>query len=175
MKKYLALLRGINVGGQKKILMVELQKLFEEMGFLAVQTYIQSGNVVFETFEQDTKILEQSISQKIAEKYAFQVLIFIRDKEQMHQILRQNPFENTQDLYVSFLDKTILETALEKLDVEKYLPDQVQIFGKTLYLSCQTGYGKTKLNNQFFEKKLQVNATTRNWKSVCELTKMLEK
>ena len=109
MQTYISILRGINVSGQKKIIMTDLVKLYEDLGFKDVVSYIQSGNVIFKTKQKttDTKLAKQ-IEAKIIEKYDFQVPVIIRSLEELHRISTQNPFINEPEvsLYVTFLSGT---------------------------------------------------------------------
>lgn len=177
MAKYLSLLRGINVSGQKKILMADLKKLYENAGFLNVVTYIQSGNVIFDTtsgLEKATSVIEKSIR----EKYGFDVTIFIKTAAELEKVLYENPYlkeKNIQEnkLYVTFLAEESSPEHIQKIQDFQSAADRFAITGKNIYLYCPDGYGTSKLSNNFFENKLKVRATTRNWKSVNELYKMV--
>ena len=174
MQTYISILRGINVSGQKKIIMTDLVKLYEDLGFKDVVSYIQSGNVIFKTKQKttDTKLAKQ-IEAKIIEKYDFQVPVIIRSLEELHRISTQNPFLNEPEdsLYVTFLSGTPNANNLEKLEDVSFLPDVYEIKDKEIFLSVAS-YGNTKLSNNFFESKLKVTATTRNWKTVNKLLAM---
>lgn len=174
MQTYISLLRGINVSGRKKILMKDLKMLFQSLDFENVQTYIQSGNVVFEAAEKEN---EQEMSFKIAEailrKYGFEVPILVFKKEEWQKAVIENPFlreENvaTKSLYVTFLAEKPKAENLAKLESVSFLPDIFTVSDKRIYLKVEK-YGKTKLSNNFFERKLKVSATTRNWKTVLKL------
>jgi uncharacterized protein (DUF1697 family) len=177
MAVYLSILRGINVSGQKKILMAELKKLYEELGFKNVKTFIQSGNVVFES-KSDTK-LAKKIEQKISEQYNFDVPVIIRTTEEMQQVINANPFLkqkniDTTKLHVTYLSGIPQQEHITKANTYAYEPDQFIISGKEVYLYCPNGYGNTKLTNNFFENKLKVTATTRNWKTTNELLSIMK-
>ncbi len=178
MQTYIAILRGINVSGQKKILMADLKKLLEELGFKQVTTYIQSGNVVFKTSKKATDAaLAKSIEDKIAEKYHFQVPVLVRTEQEWNQCIQQNPFLKNasidiEKLHVTFLDELPESSKIEALKAFEYTRDEFIINGKEIYLHCPINYGETKLSNQFFENKLKVRATTRNWKTVNKLTEL---
>ena len=171
----ISILRGINVGGQKKIQMTNLKSLYEELGVKNVRTYIQSGNIIFESNEQ--KELVQHIEQKIFEKYNFHVPVIIRTIDEMEIVLNNNPFlnENNIDeskLHVTFLGKLSSREHIKKIETYNYYPDRFIISEKEVYLYCPNGYGRTKLNNTFFENKLKITATTRNWNTVKKLSEM---
>lgn len=174
----LAMLRGINVSGQKKVPMAELKQLFEDMKFKNTRTYIQSGNVVFESKETDEAVLSKKIGKKILEKFGFEVPVVIRTAEEIATVLKKNPFLKEKGvaedrLYVSFLAEIPAKELLEKIKVPDGTSDRFIISGKEVYLYCPGGYGETKLSNNFFESKLKVKATTRNWRTTNELIKLM--
>lgn len=174
MKTYISILRGINVSGQKKIIMTDLQALYESLNFKDVVTYIQSGNVIFKTDKKFTDVkLAKLIEDKILEKYNFQVPVVIRTLEELQNVITQNPFkkDDIDSLYVTFLSNAPNAINLEKLDNVSFLPDKFEIIDKEIYLSV-SGYGNTKLSNNFFESKLKVTATTRNWKTINKLASL---
>lgn len=173
--KYISLLRGINVSGQKIIRMADLKALYEKLGFQNVLTYIQSGNVIFDSDIKNITELNKKIENAIERKYKFCVPVELRTSREILNIIKNCPFgsvdleqEGTKVL-VSFLSATPLKDKLEK--AQEYAADSEQIVlkGKEIYLYCPNGYGKSKLSNTFLEKKLGVGATTRNWKSVNKL------
>lgn len=177
--QYLALLRGINVSGQKKILMADLKSFFESNGFNNVTTYIQSGNVIFESSIREKEKLQLTLETMIEKKYSFHVPIELRTNAEMNSIVKNCPFtdvdliENGTKVLVSFLSSQPLKKNIENIKPFVIEPERMEIKGKELYLYCPNGYGKTKLSNNFLEKKLDVKATTRNWKSVSHLINMM--
>jgi uncharacterized protein (DUF1697 family) len=173
------MLRGINVSGQKMINMQDLQALYQELCFRSVTTYIQSGNVVFEAQEMETNKLSKLIKQKLFEKYTFEVPVFVKTVSDMESIISDNLFLQAVDtdkdaLYVTFLQNTPLPAKVEQLVSSKFEPDAFRISGDVIYVCCPNGYGRTKLTNTFFENKLKVTATTRNWRTVNELLKIAQ-
>jgi uncharacterized protein (DUF1697 family) len=177
MKIFIALLRGINVSGQKKIKMSELKSLFEEMGFQDVETYIQSGNVVFSSKKKSCEKLEAKISSGIKSRFNFDVHIIVINPEDIEYVLKNNPFikkrKDAERLYVTFLAKMPSNDTIKKMLTIDYSPEEYFIDGKIIYLFAPNGYGKAKLNNNFFENKLKVCGTTRNWKSAIALSEMV--
>ena len=170
---YISMLRGINVGGHKKVKMVELKNLYESLGFNDVKTYIQSGNIIFKTNNKynSSSVLIKKIELTIKEVYGFEVHVFIRSITELERIIKTNPFIelDASKLHVTFLSDhptniNIKEINKVKNEIEKYF-----FFDKEIYLFLPKGYGRTKLSNDFFEKKLSVNATTRNWRTVNNL------
>lgn len=180
-KTYITLLRGINVSGHKTILMDDLKGLFEKMDFEDVKTYIQSGNIIFGTGEDFTDgELQQRIQQAITGKYNFFVPVFIRSREEMVNILENNPFLKEKDINPDFLHATFLSESPRQSDreaISKYdfSPDRFYLIRNEAYLYCPQGYGNTKISNLFFENRLKVNATTRNWKTVIKLVDLATK
>jgi len=174
MKTYISILRGINVSGQNKIIMADLKLLYEDLGFLDVITYIQSGNVVFKTnLKTTTTKLAKLIEDKIKGNYGFEVPVIIRTQNELQNIIEINPFKNDEidGLYVTFLSNQPNANQLEKLENVNFLPDKFELIDKEVYLSV-VSYGNTKLSNNFFESKLKVTATTRNLKTIIKLIEL---
>lgn len=178
MQTYVSILRGINVSGQKKILMADLKTLYEKLGFKEVSTYIQSGNVVFKVDGKLRDIeLVQKIESAISKKYDFHVPVIIRSEEELKKIISSNPFLKEKEidvkkLHVTFLSEIPAKENVADIESINYLPDQFIISGKEIYLHIPISYGETKLSNNFFEKKLKIKATTRNWNTVNKLFEM---
>ncbi|HEY8890823.1 MAG TPA: DUF1697 domain-containing protein [Clostridium sp.] len=169
--RYVTLLRGINVGGLKRIKMIELKNMFESLHFKNVKTYIQSGNVIFDCDFVDTLKLSILIENKISETFGFLVKTIIRTDEEFKNIVNNSPFVNELNieldkLHVVFMVDIPEENRLLSLDIKKEENERFLIISREIYLYCPNGYGKTKLNNTTFEKKLEAVATTRNWKTI---------
>ncbi len=174
MKTYIALLRGINIVGHKKIKMADLKKYIEELKFSDVKTYIQSGNIIFAYENISIKDLEKNINKKILEKYGFEVTTLVITPTELREVIAKNPFSN-KDLtrvYVTFLSEVPSPNDIEKLKNIDYSPEEFRLEGKTIYFFSPHGYGKAKMNNNFFENKLNVKATSRNWKTVNKLLEL---
>ena len=174
MQTYISMLRGINVSGQKKIRMVELKSLYESLGFENVQSYVQSGNVVFDSEEQDAIKLRGTIEAQIESTFGFSVPVLIRTGDDFQRIIKSHPFKDKEAIrvLVTFLYEHPEQSKLDELSDYKDKVDHFAIGEQEIYLFCPGGYGKTKLSNTFFEKKLGVICTTRNWKSVNALYEM---
>lgn len=174
MPKYIALLRGINVSGHKKILMKDLRQLLENHGFKDVVTYIQSGNVVFNTSPRSAQILEEEINKCIEEEFGFDVPVIIRTRTEIAAVLDNSPYKDPQLLaankigYVLFkqLPKQAYLIALNK---ESYKNEEFTIIDKCGYLVYHKGAGNAKLNNNMIERKLKINATARNHRTMLKL------
>ena len=176
--KYISLLRGINVSGQKKIKMVDLKALYESLGLKDVSTYIQSGNVIFSDGSKTEAALKQMLESAIEKRYSFKVPVSIITTRKLADILDANPFakldlekEGTKVL-ISFLSEEPPKAKVQSLMGYVKEPEKLIVDGKQVYLHCPEGYGKSKLNNIFLEKKLGVEATTRNLKSVVKLREL---
>lgn len=175
MNRYISILRGINVGGRKKIKMADLRALYEQLGFQDVVTYIQSGNVAFKTaVNQETELITM-IEQAIEAEYGFQVPVQVRTNEEMQAVVDNCPFgtldlvENGTKVLVTFLASVPSPEKVEAVLEYVKAPEELVVRGREIYLHCPNGYGRTKLSNQFIERKLKVTATTRNWRSVQKL------
>lgn len=175
MKTFISILRGINVSGQKKVLMTDLKALYESLGFQEVTTYIQSGNVIFKTDERlSNQDIAKKIEKAILEKYNFDVPVIIRSIEEIKNLISANPFLketdiNVEKLHVTFLAGAPGKASLESIKNFDYLPDKFVILGQEVFLYCPFSYGETKLSNKFFENQLKISATTRNWKTINKL------
>jgi uncharacterized protein (DUF1697 family) len=172
-----AILRGINVSGKNMIKMPALAHTFTNMGFTNVRTYIQSGNVIFETGAEIGPELEAQICDGIKKDFGFDVPVLVIEARVLKQIQEENPYMERGNiditkLHITFLADEPHAARFSEIDAEKYLPDEFILKGKALYLYCPTGYGNTKLNNNFFENKLKVRATTRNWNTVNKLVEL---
>lgn len=178
MTTYISILRGINVSGHKLIKMEALRKMYSDLGFSDVRSYIQSGNIIFSYKNSETDSLEKKISKKINDTFGFDVPVLVKEISEFKKILNNNPFlkykktEDISKLHVTFLSAEPLKENTEKIKDGDYGPDEFAVAGDIIYLFIPDKYGNTKLSNTFFEKKLNVSATTRNWKTVNELAKM---
>jgi uncharacterized protein (DUF1697 family) len=174
---YVALLRGINVGGHKLIKMDQLRKAFEGLGFADVATYVQSGNVVFKAPQKASDDLSKKIEEMLLRRFIMSVPVIVRTAEEIDEVLKNNPFlkENGIDaskLHVTFLSHTPQKTAIKGLDAIAAGPDRFRCSGQEIYLHCPNGFAGTKLSITAFEKVLSVGATTRNWNTVNKLYQM---
>ncbi len=175
MTKKIALLRGINVGGKRKVLMKDLKALFEKLGYTDVVTYIQSGNLIFDSNDAlDTIQIASKIEKAILKTYGFEVPVVVITANDIKQAAEANPFlkmENvsTDQFHVTFLQGIPNSEHLVKIATYSTGSDQFIIRDQIVYLCCQGKYHKSKLSNTFFETKLKVSATTRNWKTVLKL------
>ncbi len=178
MHTFISILRGINVSGQRKILMADLKALYENLKFKDVITYIQSGNVIFKTSEKSSnQSLSLLIEKAILKQYKFDVPVIVRSIEEIENTIAINPFLkekniNIEKLHVTFLAETPTQINLDSLKNINYPPDKFIVIDKEVFLYCPDNYGETKLSNKFFETKLKVAATTRNWKTINKLVEI---
>jgi len=179
MKSYIALLRGINVSGQKLIKMAELRLALEKAGFENLNTYIQSGNIVFQSEVSKTEDLALRIKAVILEKFGFDVSTQVLLKDELESIIAGNPFKEE---VVSEPNRVLLVRLGESPDAsnlkifleEDLSPDRVVVKGNWVYIHFPEGQAKSKLSNNLIEKRLKVSATGRNWNTVLKLSKMLD-
>lgn len=174
MTTYIALLRGINVGGNRIIKMLDLKAMFQSLGVNNVRTYIQSGNVVFENDELPENLLSGTIERQIKEVFGFDVPVIIRTVEEMEQVIANNPFPLTEKddfkrWYVSFLPAEPSTLALEKLRIYENGPDQIQFVGREMYVLYEVSVSQSALSKVPFDKILGMPITARNWNTVNKL------
>ena len=165
METYIAFLRGINVSGQKKIKMAELRGSLESAGLEKVQTYIQSGNLVFQSAIGTITSLEELITAQIANDFGFDVPVMVMSANSIAQILEKDPFkdlERTGYKYYVLLKTKPDPERIAEFEAMRFENEQFVFTDVCVYLYCVAGYGKAKLNNNFIERKLKVVATTRN-------------
>jgi uncharacterized protein (DUF1697 family) len=179
MNKYISLLRGINISGQKLIKMPDLVDLYKSIGFQNIETYLQSGNVLFNSKSKEAKEISGIIEKEIKKKFGFDVSVLIKTRNDFKKIIKNNPYlkksnAETKMFYVTLLFDKPDKELLRKLSNQKTGNDEFFIYVDTVYINCPEGYGRTKVNNNFFEKKLNVTATTRNWNTVNMLLKLSE-
>ena len=174
MNTFVTMLRGINVGGNRKVSMRLLKERYESLGFSDIQTYVQSGNVIFSSKVSAIKTREL-IEDEIKQTFGFDVLVFIRTREELADLVKNNPFKRKDEtkLHVTFLSEKPASIPMDELNSARKGAEEFSISGREIYLFCPNGYGETKLSNGFFEKKLKLSATTRNWKTVNTLLAML--
>ncbi len=175
---YVALLRGINVGGNRMLPMKQLVGIFADAKCVDVRTYIQSGNVIFNAPATLVNRLPALLAKKIEERFGFAVPIVVRSYEELGKVSRNNLFlkrglpEST--LHVYFLADPPSADAIKSLDPQRSTPDEFLVVGREIYLHLPNGMGRTKLTNAYFDSKLKTVATARNWATVLKLLEMME-
>ncbi|MCP5470280.1 MAG: DUF1697 domain-containing protein [Chlamydiales bacterium] len=175
MSVYVALFRGINVGGKNKISMKSLIKIIEENGYTGIRTYIQSGNVLFQGSHSKAKKFSKIIGQAIQDHYGFHPDILIIDSKQLEQSVNANPFPQAENhpksLHLYFLDCLPKHFNIEKLNKLKSANESFQIIDRVFYLHAPDGIGRSKLAAKI-EVLLGIKATARNWNTVFKLLKI---
>ncbi|MGF9979285.1 DUF1697 domain-containing protein [Viridibacillus arvi] len=175
---YIALLRGINVGGHNKIKMAELKQMFERMGFTRVKTYIQSGNVLFESDEKEPFILKR-IVHEIKAVFGFTISVILRTSSELERITGECPFSKEEisdaeassegeSLYVALLLEVPSQERIEGLSTFRTEYEDFRFEGREVYLLFQKSIRNSKLANNV--QKLGVPVTIRNWKTMNKLT-----
>ena len=171
MNTFIALLRGINVSGQKKVPMVELRSLLSDLGLKNVQTYIQSGNVIFQSSEENRTALENLIQKAILSHFGFEVPVLVRTATEIKDILDACPFleEKKMNGYFTLLHSAPDTSLIKETHLISYPNEEFHITSQCVYFYSTSGYGNAKCNNNFFERKLKIDATTRNYKTIVKL------
>ncbi|KZE82144.1 hypothetical protein AV654_08795 [Paenibacillus elgii] len=174
MNTYVAMLRGINVSGQKIIKMDRLKSIFESMQLQEVTTYIQSGNVIFGTTESDKVVLRDRIESTLKEALGYDVPVVIRSNDELDEVIKLNPFAvaelpEGEKVYVTFLASQPTAEAVAHFESYSNNVDDFRVLNREVYILSRKGYGKSLFSNNFVEKKLKVTATTRNWETVNKL------
>ncbi len=177
MPVYISLLRGINVGGNKKIKMAELTMLYESMGFTSVHTLLQSGNIVFESDGVDMGRLGSTIETGIEQHYGFQSKIIMRTRDQWQAVIDNHPYSPAQltepsKLLIVFLQEVAAARAFNVLLEAHTGPEIIHNGGQELYVFYPNGMGRSKLDHSFIERKLKITTTGRNWNTVNKLLKL---
>jgi len=176
--KYLALLRGINVGGKNRLPMKDLVQMFEAAGCTDVQTYIQSGNVVFRVSPSKVGKLPGIVGKSIEEKFGYRIPIVIRTPSQLREVLANNPFlrkgASEECVHVLFLADTPEVESVSGLDPARSAPDAFAVCGSEIYLHLPNGAADTKLTNAYFDSRLKTICTGRNWRTTLKLLEMMD-
>jgi uncharacterized protein (DUF1697 family) len=191
MTRYIALLRGINVGGNTKVSMPELKELFESLGFESVKTYINSGNVGFDvgagipgaksphgskgSMDQESPLVEQ-IEQSILKRFSLPIQVMVRGQKVIETILSDNPFagefESHKEMHVLFMKDAMPKEKEEMLLEKQTVDERFAVRGREIYCHLRLGVADSLLGKGFIEKKLKVPITARNWRTVQKLAEL---
>ena len=178
MANFVALLRGVNVGGKNLLPMAELSRMFEEAGCANVLTYIQSGNVRFSASQAKAAKLPGVISARIAERFGYRTPVILRSADELGETVRNNSFLHAgapeNHLHVLFLADQPEAAAIASLDPDRSPPDAFVVRGREIYLQCPNGVGNTKLTNAWFDSRLATISTGRNWRTVLKLFELAQ-
>ncbi|HDR4424287.1 TPA: DUF1697 domain-containing protein [Bacillus cereus] len=173
---YIALLRGINVGGHKIIKMADLKQMFESLELKQVKTYIQSGNIVFKS-EENIKFLKERIQSEIKNVFSFDVPVMLRTNDEFINIIKGCPYNadslvEGESIHVAFLANELSEKEKDQLLMQKNETEDCYIDENVVYLFFKNSIRNSKLINQF--QRLHIQATVRNWRTVSKLKKIVE-
>jgi uncharacterized protein (DUF1697 family) len=182
MTTFIALLRGINVGGKNKIKMADLKSMFEAIGMSRVKTYIQSGNVLFESDEEEEDTLRQKLEKEIEVTFGFSIKVILRTSQELKKVAENCPFSQDEiaaaeataegeSLYVSFLLQEPSEEGIKRIEAYKSETEEYKIVDRDMYLLFPQSILKSKLANNL--QKLDVPVTVRNWKTVNKLVSLV--
>ncbi len=174
---HLALLRGVNVGGNNKLPMKDLAEIFAETGCADVQTFIQSGNVIFRAESDIAGQVSARVAARIAERFGYRTPVVLRTAEQLADVVANNPFllagEPADQLHVMFLaDEPTLER-VASLDPNRSPSGRYIVRGRDIYVHLPHGVAETKLTNAYFDSKLATTSTMRNWRTVTKLLELM--
>jgi uncharacterized protein (DUF1697 family) len=178
MNTFVALFRGINVGGHNKLPMGELKKVLDALGLRKIETYIQSGNVVFESEEADVPALSGRICEAVSRSHGFAPKVLLLRADEIEGVIASNPYPEAESepksLHVFFLEEDMHNPDLEKLDEVKKESERYALLGRAFYLHAPEGIGRSKLAERV-EKALGVAVTARNWRSVTKIMAMAKR
>lgn len=174
------MLRGINVGGHNKIQMDALRDLYESLKLRGPQTYVQSGNIVFEAEDRNLAPLATRIEQVIEKKFGFRVSVILRTAAELRDAVEKNPFAERSGIEPSKLAVTFLATrpsagAISRLLAVETAPEELHIDGRELYTYYPNGMARPKLSWALVERTLAIPGTSRNWNTVTKLLEMAGK
>lgn len=172
MQTLISFLRGINMTGHNSVRMKDLSDLFKDLGFPDAETYIQSGNVIFSCDgKEPVSDISLRIEKAILERYNYNIPAMVRTLQEMKELVTSNPFLEEKNfdpskMAVIFLHEKCKISHIQGVEDINYLPDKFRISGGEIFIYCPNGFGKTKLYTNFFEKKMGVTGTARNWKTI---------
>ncbi len=177
MSTYVALLRGINVGGHHKVPMAELRAAFEGFGLEAVSTYIQTGNVAFRSAATESE-LTLALPDVIRERFGFEVPVVLREAHELAEAAEAHLLADRADdsrmLHVVFLAEAPSAEAVRSFDLERYAPDDLVVRGRDAYVAYPEGSARSKLTIDVIERALGTTGTGRNWRTVQKLVELAE-
>ncbi|MDP1922832.1 MAG: DUF1697 domain-containing protein [Myxococcales bacterium] len=170
MTSFVALLRGINVGGKRMLPMKDLVALFTKAGAMNVQTYLQSGNVVFDA--KTAPAIVERVRSAIETKFGFDVPMVVRSGDALDGVVASNPFDDVEHAHVVFLADAPMPAQVKALDPNRSPGDRFVVRGGDVFLHLPNGVARTKLSNAWFDSQLKTVSTVRNWKTVLALARL---
>jgi uncharacterized protein (DUF1697 family) len=179
MEVYIALLRGVNVGGRNKLPMKRLAAIVEDVVGGSATTFIQSGNVVFEAARDRREELPDAIQRAILEEESIATPVVLRTLDELRSVVTGNPYIEAgcdlKQLHVAFLAEEPAAARVATLDPQRSPPDEFTVRGREIYLRCPDGLARTKLTNAYFDSRLETTSTVRNWRTTVELVALAER
>ena len=172
MTRYVALLRGVNVGGKNKVPMSELRNLFESLGYSEVSTFIQSGNILFTSGVPATSTrLETAIS----DQFRISISVVLRTPQRLKTVVDRNPFNqvDSSKLHIGFMTEEPSAATVRMLDTRRFQPEEFAVRGSELYLHLPNGMGRAKLP-AYLDRQLKVPTTIRTWNTVVKLLELAD-
>lgn len=173
MIKYAAFLRGVNVGGKNKVKMETLRQILSDEGFKNVKTYINSGNIIFETKQTNDLKLAETIEKAIEKEFALNIKTMVRKISEIEELIKNNPFdgqfENDKDLHVFFLDKELPKEKQELLLSNNNENEMYAVQNREIFCLLRITVSDSLMGKDYIGKKLKVSATARNWRTVNKL------
>ncbi len=180
MDTYITLLRGVNMTGHNVIKMTSLANMLKNIGYADAETYIQSGNIVYTCHNNNKDNVSAMIKNAILAELNLDIAVITRTSDDLTKIISANPFLeepgfDPSKMAVLFLELKPSYAQIQKVAGINYPPDKFRINDSEIYVYCPNGFGKTKLYTNFFEAKMKVTGTARNWRTVTKLQEMAEK
>lgn len=176
MPKYVALLRGINVGGNNMIKMETLRATFEAVGFENVKSYINSGNLIFETRKSDDVNLAKKIHEAIQKDFGFNISVMVRSIAEIEKVIAKNPFagqfESHKDMHLFFLNQELTAEQQTQLFAQANDNEMFAVIDRHILCLLRIHILDSSVGKGFIDKKLKVPATARNWRTVKKLMEM---
>lgn len=178
-KTYIALLRGINVSGRNIVKMSELRNMMDELGIPGAKTYIQSGNIIYNSPESDTRRMGRDLAAAILNKFGHNIPVLVLSSEDLGASLIKCPFSDDGEskpvgVYITFMSEKSLGSPPQKILESVSASEQWMIKDSYFYLNCPLGYSNTKLTNEYIEKCFGVHSTTRNIRTVRKISALAE-
>ena len=175
--RYVALLRGINVGGYNKIKMDKLRPMFESLGFTNVKSYIASGNVAFDTKKTKDLALAAKIKKAIKDSFSLEIEVMVRSTDELIEVIDHNPFEQEHNddhtkLFVVFLKNTLPKEAAGLLVSHNNENEKFVVVGRDVYALSKKGFMGSILAKKYIDNKLKTPATARNWRTVNKIAEL---
>ena len=178
MVTYVALLRGINVGGRNKVAMAGLRALLTELGHVQPRTYLQSGNAVFASDRTDADALAAELQGRIAARLGVSPAVLLRTAQELAEVVAANPYAEAAaadptKVFAAFLSAEPSDPEALAFDVEAYAPEQLAVGQRVRYLHLPAGLGRSRLAEDLARRRRDVDVTIRNWRTVTTLADMV--